>query len=67
MIGIAGGFSSGIILTIQSFLTNEGLLKIVAAVGVWLGALVALITLLVKLIALCREMYFFFKSKKPKT
>ncbi len=64
VIGIAGGFSSGIILTVQSFLTDESLLKIVAAIGVWLGAFVALITLLAKVIALVREMSFYFKKIK---
>lgn len=63
-IGIAGGFSSGVILTVQSFLTDESLLKIVAAVGVWLGALVAFVTLLAKVISLVREMSFYFKKIK---
>lgn len=64
VVGIASGFGSGMILTIQSFFTNEVILKIVAGCGVWLGAIVALLTLILKTIEFLTMIYKFFKNKK---
>jgi hypothetical protein len=64
IIGMAGGFSSGIILTVQGFLTDETILNVVAAVGVWMGAMMAFFTLMVKAFTLFRDMYYFFKLKR---
>jgi hypothetical protein len=47
--GIISGFSSGGILFIQNVFTNEVWLRVMAAVGVWAGALVAILTLAIKI------------------
>ena len=51
-IGIFSGFGSGVILSVQSFITDEYILKLVAALGVWLGMLVAALTLVLKCVEL---------------
>lgn len=54
-IGVISGFSSGgLMLTIQTFLTDENTLKIIAACGVWLGFMIAIMTAFIKLFELFR-------------
>jgi hypothetical protein len=64
IIGVASGFSSGIILTIEGFLVDETILRLVAATGVWMGAMVAFLTLSLKAIQLLKELFYYFKLKK---
>lgn len=63
-IGMFSGFGSGAILSIQIFITDESLLKLVAACGVWLGALVALVTLIIKSIELFNKALIYIKSRR---
>ena len=49
-IGMASGFGSGMLLTVQHFVTDEKILPIVGAMGVWGGAIVALLTVILKTI-----------------
>lgn len=59
-IGAICGFSSGgLMLTIQTFLTDENTLKIIAACGVWLGFMIAIMTALIKLF----ELFKIFRRK----
>ena len=50
LIGILSGLGSGVILNIQNFFTDETILKLVGAAGVWLGAFVAGLTFILKCI-----------------
>lgn len=51
-IGIASGFGSGMLAVVQPAFADENLLHLVAALGVWGGALVAGLTLVLKAIEL---------------
>lgn len=66
IIGIISGFSSGILLTIQGFLTDESILKIVAGLGAIAATSVAIITLVIKLIEVGIKFTVFMKSLKKK-
>jgi len=62
-VGMAGGFGSGMLLSIQSVVTDEHSLKIVAGLGVVFGMLVAAITLVLKFIELGEKLLSKFKRK----
>jgi uncharacterized membrane protein len=55
-IGMVSGFGSGILLSIQQFVTDENILKIVAGVGIFLGAMVAFLTVILKLIEVFQKL-----------
>jgi hypothetical protein len=48
IIGIVSGITSWAIVTVQTFFTDETTLKLVGAFGVWAGALVAMLTVWLK-------------------
>ncbi|MGN8055642.1 hypothetical protein ACTJKN_05165 [Pedobacter sp. 22163] len=50
VIGILSGLGSGVILSVQNFFTDETTLKLVGAFGVWAGAIVAILTVWLKVI-----------------
>lgn len=51
-VGIFSGFGSGMILAVNNIFTNEVALKMVAGFGVYAGALVAGLTLIIKVFEL---------------
>lgn len=56
-VGTVSGVSSAFFLNIQGVITDESVLKVVAGIGVFLGAAVAFITLILKLIELFNKVY----------
>lgn len=52
IIGAISGFCSPLILILQSFFIDEKALKYVAALGIWGGAFVCFLTIVLKLIEL---------------
>ncbi|SDG68144.1 hypothetical protein SAMN05421827_109142 [Pedobacter terrae] len=62
-IGMAGGFGSGLLLSVQSFVTDEHALKIAASLGVVFGMLVAALTLILKCIELVEKVHSKIKRK----
>jgi hypothetical protein len=48
-VGVLSGFGSGVMLSVQNFFMDEHYLHFVAAMGVWLGTMVAGLTLFLKL------------------
>ena len=61
-IGVISGFSSGVLLSVQSFITDETVLKVVAALGVWLGAIVAGLTVILKIVDGINKLYIKLKK-----
>lgn len=55
-IGMSAGFGTGILLTIQQLVTDENILKIVAGIGIFLGAFVAFLTVILKLIEVFQKL-----------
>lgn len=64
IIGVASGFGSGVLLSFQHLLTDEQILKVVGGVGVWMGAAVACLTVLLKIIELIEKYLSNRKIKK---
>lgn len=63
-IGILSGLGSGLCLAIQNVFTDEKMLKLVGAVGVWGGAIVAGLTAVLKLIELIEKIITKFRKRK---
>lgn len=63
-IGMAGGFGSGLLLSVQSFANDEQTLKIIAGLGVVFGMLVAGLTLILKSIELVEKVHSKIKRKQ---
>lgn len=55
-IGISAGFGSGVVFSVQQLVTDENVLKIVAGIGIFLGALVAFLTVILKFIELLQKL-----------
>lgn len=55
IIGAISGFCSPLILLLQSFFINETALKYVAALGIWGGAFVCLLTIVLKLMEIAEK------------
>jgi hypothetical protein len=53
-VGAISGISSGVFLTITNFLTDETVLKMIGACGVWLGFIIAIMTGIIKLYELMK-------------
>ena len=64
IIGMVSGFGSGILLSAQHFFTDEKILPVVGAMGVWFGALVAGLTLVLKFIELTEKVISKYKRNK---
>lgn len=64
IIGVVSGFGSGMLLSAQHLLTDEKILPIVAASGVWLGAIVAGLTVILKFIEIGEKLISKYKRKK---
>lgn len=54
-IGAASAFISSFIIATKDFLTDQGVLQVVQITGIWLGFMIAILTALLKLIELFRE------------
>lgn len=63
-IGMASGFGSGLFLIITSFFTDESVIKVIGICGVWLGFIIAVLTLFIKLFEIMRWSVGFFKKGK---
>ena len=57
-IGIAGGFTSGILYFLKTLFTDDAVLKWVAGLGIWMGLIVAFLTVWLRVIEIR-------KSRKP--
>jgi hypothetical protein len=65
-IGLFSGFGSGLFLAITSFFTNEAVIKAVGICGVWLGFLIAIMTVFIKFFEFIKSSVDFYKKwKKP--
>lgn len=64
IIGVVSGFGSGILLNVQYFFTDEKVLPVVGAIGVWFGAMVAGLTLILKAIELAEKLISKYKRNK---
>lgn len=62
-IGMAGGFGSGFLLSIQSILSDENTLKMIAGLGAIFGTVVAGITVVLKGMELSEKLITKFKRK----
>jgi len=49
-IGIVSGFTSGFLYFLKSLFTNDLILKWVAGLGIWMGLIVALLTVWLRII-----------------
>ncbi|HEY4326153.1 MAG TPA: hypothetical protein VGN20_19355 [Mucilaginibacter sp.] len=50
VIGIAGGLTSGILYLLKELFTNDLVLKWVAGMGIWMGLIVAALTVWLRVI-----------------
>jgi hypothetical protein len=50
VIGIAGGFGSGILYILKKLFTDDRILKWVAGLGMWMGLIVAALTVWLRVI-----------------
>lgn len=48
VIGMAGGFGSGILMSAQSLVSDEKVLQTVSNIGIYCGVLVAMLTVVLK-------------------
>lgn len=62
-VGIVSGFGSGVLLSVQTFIADEHVLKLISVLGIWGGAAVALLTLILKAIEFGEKMNKKFGKK----
>lgn len=65
-IGAFSGLGSGVFLAITSFFTNEAVIKNIGICGVWLGFIIAVMTVFIKIFELTKWSIDFFKKYKRK-
>lgn len=65
-VGLISGFGSGIFLAITSFFTNEAVIKGIGICGVWLGFLIALMTVFIKMFEFIKWVAEFLDKWKKK-
>lgn len=52
--GVIAGIGSGLIYFIKTLLTDDLILKVVAGIGIWIGLVVALLTMVLKVIEILK-------------
>lgn len=55
VIGIIAGFTSWVLYFLKQLFTNDELLKWIAGAGIWLGVIVALLTVYLRIIEIRRQ------------
>jgi hypothetical protein len=55
VLGSIAGFASTIIYVIRELLTNDTILKYIAGLGIWLGILIALLTVYLRIVEIRRS------------
>lgn len=62
IIGMVSGVTSWVLMGLQNILIDDSWLKIVGAIGIWLGAIIAFLTCILKLIEFSEKIISYFRK-----